>query len=127
MDLEEYREKKGFGKTARQIIFYKGRGLNIVGPNDYIGKRSDSVKTLIGQELTLVLASDGKILGFTAGGDVTALDDPDYSHPVLHHFQGKMFRACCSIGPALVTPDEIDPYDVAVVFRIFRSNKKIFE
>jgi 2-dehydro-3-deoxy-D-arabinonate dehydratase len=75
-----------------------------VGPNEPLGVRADSTWTVPEPELALVLGRDGRILGATAGNDVTARDI-EGANP-LYLPQAKVFAAACALGPAVLTPDE---------------------
>jgi 2-dehydro-3-deoxy-D-arabinonate dehydratase len=75
-----------------------------VGPGAPIGVRADSAWTVPEPELALVLGRDGRIVGATAGNDVTARDI-EGANP-LYLPQAKVFAGACSLGPVVVTPDE---------------------
>jgi 2-dehydro-3-deoxy-D-arabinonate dehydratase len=64
-------------------------------------------------ELGLVLEADGTILAMTAGNDLTARDI-EAENP-LYLPQAKLFAACCSLGPAVLVPDDpAAPFAIAV-------------
>ena len=77
-------------------------------------------------ELALILGGNGNIVGYTLANDVSAWDI-ERENP-LYLPQSKMFTGCCSIGPVIVTPDEIaDPYSLEMTCTIRRGDKTTFE
>jgi 2-dehydro-3-deoxy-D-arabinonate dehydratase len=109
----------------RPEIFFKGTSRFCVGPDQNIGLRSDSKFTAPEPELALVLGSHGKIVGFTIANDVSAWDI-EKENP-LYLPQSKMFTGCCSIGPVIVTAEDIaDPYNLEMTCTISRGKNTIF-
>ena len=57
--------------------------------------------------------TDGSIIAVTAGNDLTARDI-EAENP-LYLPQAKLFAACCSLGPAVLVPDDpAAPYAISV-------------
>jgi 2-dehydro-3-deoxy-D-arabinonate dehydratase len=113
-------------REPRPEIFFKGTARVCVGLNKPIGIRSDSKFTAPEPELAVVLGSKGTILGFTAANDVSAWDI-ERENP-LYLPQSKVYTACCSLGPYIITPDEFgDPYSKQVRCTIQRGGKLIFD
>ena len=109
----------------RPEIFFKGTARVCVGPNEMIGIRKDSTFTAPEPELAVVIGSSRKILGFTLGNDVSAWDIEREN--ALYLPQSKVYTACCSLGPVLVTPDEIpDPYALQMSCTITRDGRTTF-
>lgn len=112
-------------REPRPEVFFKGTARVCVGPNKPIGIRSDSKFTAPEPELAVVLGAKGKVLGFTVANDVSAWDI-EKENP-LYLPQSKVYTACCSLGPVIVTPDELgDPYALDVTCAIVRGEKTIF-
>jgi 2-dehydro-3-deoxy-D-arabinonate dehydratase len=112
-------------KAPRPEIFFKGTARVCVGPGDPIGIRSDSKFTAPEPELAIVIDGSGKIVGYMLGNDVSAWDIEREN--ALYLPQSKVYRGCCSLGPVLVTPDEVpDPYDLYVTCTITRGDEKVF-
>ena len=89
----------------RPELFLKDAdGRRTVGPNEPIGVRAESTWTVPEPELALVLGRDGRIIGATAGNDVTSRDI-EGANP-LYLPQAKIFAGACSLGPVVLTPDE---------------------
>jgi 2-dehydro-3-deoxy-D-arabinonate dehydratase len=112
-------------REPRPEIFFKGTSRVCVGPNQAIGLRSDSKFTAPEPELGLVLGSNGSILGYTLANDVSAWDI-ERENP-LYLPQSKVFTGCCSLGPVIVTVDEIsDPYALEMTCTIERDGNTTF-
>ena len=109
----------------RPEIFFKGTARVCVGPGETIGIRSDSTFTAPEPELGIVIGSSGRILAYTLGNDVSAWDIEREN--ALYLPQSKVYNACCSLGPVLVTPDEIpDPYSLEMTCTIRRGAETTF-
>jgi 2-dehydro-3-deoxy-D-arabinonate dehydratase len=112
-------------KGDRPEIFFKGTARICVGPGQPIGIRSDSKFTAPEPELAVVLGSQGRILGYTLANDVSAWDI-ERQNP-LYLPQSKIYTGSCSLGPVIVTPDEIpDPRALDMTCTITRNDKTIF-
>ena len=113
-------------REPRPEIFFKGTARVCVGPNQPIGIRVDSKFTAPEPELALVLGSHGKILGYTLANDVSAWDIEREN--ALYLPQSKVYTACCALGPAIVTADELkDPYDLQMTCTIVRRQEVLFQ
>ena len=111
--------------ATRPELFFKGRAGHCTGPNDMIGLRIDSQFTAVEPELAILINSRKKILGFLIANDVSAWDI-ERENP-LYLPQSKIFRACCALGPVIVTRSAIsDPYALGISCVINRSGKNIF-
>lgn len=125
----EYGTREGFYayvyKSQRPEIFFKGTARVCVGPGQPIGIRPDSHFTAPEPELAVVLGSGGKILGYTLANDVSAWDI-ERENP-LYLPQSKIYSGCCSLGPVIVTTDELpDPYSLNMTCTVRRGDKVIF-
>jgi 2-dehydro-3-deoxy-D-arabinonate dehydratase len=88
----------------RPELFLKDAGgRRTVGPGEPIGVREESTWTVPEPELALVLGLGGRIVGATAGNDVTSRDI-EAANP-LYLPQAKVFAGACSLGPVVLTPD----------------------
>ena len=85
-----------------------------------IGIRADSKFTAPEPELAVVLGKKGAIVGYTLANDVSAWDIEREN--ALYLPQSKVYTACCSLGPVMVTADEIkDPYNLHMTCEILRD------
>jgi len=126
----EHGTREGFyahvHRSARPEIFSKGGARVCVGPGQPIGIRFDSNFTAPEPELALVLGGGGKIVGYTIANDVSAWDI-ERENP-LYLPQSKVYTACCSLGPVIVTTDEMpDPYALDMTCTIRRGDQLVFE
>ncbi len=111
--------------AERPELFLKASAWRCVGPGEPIGKRRDSSFTASEPELALVLGRRGTILGFTLANDVSAWDI-ERENP-LYLPQSKIYKGCFSLGPVVVTPDEIqDPYALELSCRVERGGREVF-
>jgi len=111
--------------SDRPELFFKGTETRCTGPNDFIGIRKDSRFTAVEPELGVLLSSGRKILGFMVSNDVSAWDI-ERENP-LYLPQSKIYTGCCSLGPVLLTPDEVpDPYALSIRCEIRRGTQVIF-
>ena len=109
----------------RPEIFFKGTARVCVGPGEKIGIRRDSTFTAPEPELGIVINSQGEIVAYTLGNDVSAWDIEREN--ALYLPQSKVYDACCALGPVLVTPDEIaDPYKLRMSCTITRGARTTF-
>ncbi len=109
----------------RPETFFKGTARVCVGPDEGIGIRRDSSFTAPEPEVGIVTGASLRLLGYVLGNDVSAWDI-ERENP-LYLPQSKVYRACCSLGPVLVTPDEIpDPYALEMTCTIERDGREIF-
>lgn len=109
----------------RPEIFFKGTARFCVGPGQPIGIREDSAFTAPEPELAVLLGSRGRLLGYTLANDVSAWDI-ERENP-LYLPQSKLFAGCVSLGPVIVTEDEIpDPYALEMTCTIERNGEVIF-
>ena len=92
-------------EQGRPQVFFKGTARVCVGPGRPIGIRVDSKFTAPGAGLGVLLGPNGSVLGYTLGNDVTARDIE--AEGPLHLPQAKTFTGSCSLGPVIVTADEI--------------------
>ena len=110
----------------RPEIFFKATPSRCVGPNGFIGIRSDSTLTATEPELAYILGDDGEIVGYTLCNDVSAWDI-ERDNP-LYLPQSKVFYGCCALGPMFVTPSEVDdPYNLDMQCTVLRDEEVIYE
>jgi 2-dehydro-3-deoxy-D-arabinonate dehydratase len=126
----EHGTREGFYAAVyrgdRPEVFFKGTARVCVGPDDPIGIRVDSKFTAPEPELAVILGSGGKVIGYTVANDVSAWDI-ERENP-LYLPQSKTYTACCSLGPVIVTADEIeDPRTLDMTCTIQRGATTTFD
>jgi 2-dehydro-3-deoxy-D-arabinonate dehydratase len=91
--------------AERPELFLKdAAGRRTVGPGEPIGVRSDAVWNVPEPELGLVLGERGTPVAVTIGNDVSSRDI-EGANP-LYLPQAKVYAGACSLGPALLVPDD---------------------
>jgi len=109
----------------RPELFFKATPSRTVGPGEDVGIRADSDWDVPEPELGIVLR-DGDVIGYTAGNDVSSRDI-EGENP-LYLPQAKVYDRCCSIGPAVASPDTVgDPHDLGMSIGIERDGETVFE
>lgn len=112
--------------AERPEIFLKSTAARTVGPNDKVYLRNDSNWQIPEPELGLVINSQGEILGYSIGNDMSCRDI-EGENP-LYLPQAKIWRNSCSIGPAILLSEAVqDPYQFDITCRIFRNGEKVIE
>jgi 2-dehydro-3-deoxy-D-arabinonate dehydratase len=100
-------------EAERPEIFFKSIGLKVVGPNDWIGLRGDSLWNVPEPELALVLNPRMEIVGYTIGNDVSSRDI-EGENP-LYLPQAKIYRHSCALGPVVTVVDDGEDVDTQVL------------
>lgn len=112
-------------EAPRPEVFFKATPHRVVGPGGKVNIRKDSTWDVPEPELTLVVTSSGKIVGYTIGNDMSSRSI-EGENP-LYLPQAKTYDACAAIGPCvLVTNDSLSPASV-IALQIDREGKNVFE
>ena len=112
--------------APRPELFLKDSGARCRGPGEEVAVRSDSKWSVPEPELTVMCDGELNIVGYTAGNDVSSRDI-EGENP-LYLPQAKVYRWSSSIGPVIVTADEVgNPHNLEIKMRINRDKKKVFE
>mgnify|MGYP005838348977 CR=1 FL=1 len=113
-------------EAERPELFFKSLGEKVVGPNDWIGLRSDSHWNVPEPELTLVLNPRVEIVGYTIGNDVSSRDI-EGENP-LYLPQAKIYRHSCALGPVITLAGKhIDAQRLKVHLTILRDGNPVFQ
>ncbi len=111
--------------AERPEVFFKSAPHRIVGHNGDVRIRKDSTWDVPEPELTLVVTSSGKIIGYTIGNDMSSRSI-EGENP-LYLPQAKSYDGCASLGPCIyVTKQPLDK-DTKIYLEINRNNSTIFE
>jgi 2-dehydro-3-deoxy-D-arabinonate dehydratase len=112
-------------EAERPELFFKSNANKVVPTNGRVRIRKDSTWNVPEPELTLVVTSSGKIVGYSIGNDMSSRSI-EGENP-LYLPQAKMYDGSTSIGPCvLVTEKPIVPSTV-IAIGIERDGKKVFE
>ncbi|TAL50773.1 MAG: 2-hydroxyhepta-2,4-diene-1,7-dioate isomerase, partial [Chitinophagaceae bacterium] len=112
-------------EAERPEIFFKSTPHRIVGHGAKVCIRKDSTWDVPEPELTLVVTSSGKIVGYTIGNDMSSRSI-EGENP-LYLPQAKTYDGCASLGPCIYVTEK--PLDIKTIIylEIKRDNKKVFE
>ena len=112
-------------EAERPEVFFKSTPHRIVGHQGKVNIRKDSTWDVPEPELTLVVTSSGKIVGYTIGNDMSSRSI-EGENP-LYLPQAKTYDACASLGPCIYIADKPLERDTMIYLQISTGNKKVFE
>lgn len=111
--------------APRPELFFKATAARTVGSGADVLIRRDSQWNVPEPELTLFATSNGKIVGYTCGNDMSSRDI-EGENP-LYLPQAKSYDGAAAIGPCLYVPAQaIDP-DAEINIAILRNGTAVFE
>ena len=103
----------------RPELFFKAAPWRVVGPGGTVRIRRDARWSVPEPELVLLISPKGRILGYTAGNDMSSRDI-EGENP-LYLPQAKVYDGSCAAGPAVVVgADPIAP-DTRIAVEIRRG------
>ncbi|AUX37533.1 MULTISPECIES: fumarylacetoacetate hydrolase family protein [Sorangium] len=112
--------------AERPELFFKAVPRLVAGPGAPVRVRRDSSWNVPEPELSLVVSAAGRIVGYTAGNDVSSRsiegDNP------LYLPQAKIYDGCCALGPAIALADEpgLDLRALSIQLAIRRRGEVVF-
>lgn len=112
-------------EAERPECFFKATHHRVVGNNDLVRIRKDSTWDVPEPELTLVVSSSGKIVGYTIGNDMSSRSI-EGENP-LYLPQAKTYDACAAVGPCIYVTDKPLPLSTNIHLEIKRNKKLVFE
>jgi 2-dehydro-3-deoxy-D-arabinonate dehydratase len=110
--------------AERPELFFKATGRRVVGHGDKVRIRSDAKWSVPEPELTLVLSSGGRIIGYTIGNDMSSRDI-EGENP-LYLPQAKVYDGSCAIGPCILLKYDPLEKDVQIEIKILRAGEIAF-
>lgn len=111
-------------EAERPEIFFKSTPHRVVGHNAFVRIRKDSTWDVPEPELTLVVTSSGKIVGYTIGNDMSSRSI-EGENP-LYLPQAKSYDGCAALGPCIYVTDKPLDSNTMISLDINRDNKKVF-
>ena len=111
-------------ESKRPELFFKSPAYRAVGHGDRVRIRKDSTWDVPEPELTLVITSSGKVIGYTIGNDMSSRSI-EGENP-LYLPQAKCYDKSAAVGPCVYVTNEALPADTAISVEIHRG-QKIFE
>ena len=112
-------------EAERPEVFFKSTPHRIVGHGAKVNIRKDSTWDVPEPELTLVVTSSGKIIGYTIGNDMSSRSI-EGENP-LYLPQAKTYDACAAVGPCIYITEQPLPADTMISMIINRNKEKVFE
>ena len=112
-------------EADRPEIFFKASAYRTVGPGKKVTIRKDSTWDVPEPELTLVITTSGKIIGYTIGNDMSSRSIEGENPMYLP--QAKIYDGCASVGPCIYVTQEVLPADTLIKMHITRDGKAVFE
>lgn len=112
-------------EAERPEVFFKATPNRIVGPGSKVKIRKDSTWDVPEPELTLVVTSSGKIIGYTIGNDMSSRSI-EGENP-LYLPQAKTYDGCAAVGPCIYVTEKPLDSDTMIHLEIKRNKAIVFE
>jgi 2-dehydro-3-deoxy-D-arabinonate dehydratase len=111
--------------APRPELFFKATPHRVVGSGHGVNIRKDSTWNVPEPELTLVISSGGKIIGYTIGNDMSSRSI-EGENP-LYLPQAKTYDKSCSLGPCIFVSQKPLPRNSRIELLIRRNEKVVFK
>lgn len=109
----------------RPELFFKATAHRTVGSGGNVRIRKDSTWDVPEPELTLVITSNGEIVGYTIGNDMSSRSI-EGENP-LYLPQAKTYDGSAAIGPCIYVTKEPLPENTKIELKILRDEEAVFE
>ena len=106
-------------EAERPELFFKSPAYRAVGPGAKVRIRRDSTWDVPEPELTLVITSSAKIVGYTVGNDMSSRSI-EGENP-LYLPQAKCYDKSAAVGPCIFVTDKPLPGETSITLDIFRG------
>ena len=110
--------------AVRPELFFKATAYRCVGPGAKVRIRKDSTWNVPEPELTLAINNKGKIIGYTAGNDMSSRSI-EGENP-LYLPQAKSYDGSAAIGPCIYVPASPISPDTVIHLQIKRAGKEMY-
>jgi 2-dehydro-3-deoxy-D-arabinonate dehydratase len=111
--------------AERPELFFKATPPRVAGPGQKVRIRKDSKWNVPEPEFTLVANSQGQIIGYTIGNDMSSRDI-EGENP-LYLPQAKCYAQSCGLGPCvLLANGNPMPRETVITMDILRNNATVF-
>jgi 2-dehydro-3-deoxy-D-arabinonate dehydratase len=111
-------------EAERPELFFKATPHRVVGSGGKVRIRQDSNWNVPEPELTLMITSSGRIVGYTIGNDMSSRS-LEGENP-LYLPQAKTYDGCAALGPSIYVTDQPLSENTAVDIEIKRNNQQVF-
>ncbi|KAA9037237.1 2-hydroxyhepta-2,4-diene-1,7-dioate isomerase [Ginsengibacter hankyongi] len=112
-------------EAERPECFFKSTPHRVVGNKGFVRIRKDSTWDVPEPELTLVVTSSGKIIGYTVGNDMSSRSI-EGENP-LYLPQAKTYDGCASVGPCILLTEKPIESDTKITLTISRNKQIAFK
>lgn len=110
--------------AERPELFFKSTPSRTVGHGGKVRIRTDAHWSVPEPELTLLINSSGKILGYTIGNDMSSRDI-EGQNP-LYLPQAKVYNRSCALGPGILITREPPAAETRISIAIVRGGEVVF-
>lgn len=111
--------------AERPEVFFKSPAYRIVHPNGFVRIRKDSTWDVPEPELTLVVTSSAKIVGYTIGNDMSSRSI-EGENP-LYLPQAKTYDGAAAVGPCIYVTENPLNASAKITMQIYRKEALVFE
>src|SRR5688572_14663124 len=111
-------------EAERPEVFFKSTPQRVVGHNAFVRIRKDSTWDVPEPELTLIVSSTGKIIGYTIGNDMSSRSI-EGENP-LYLPQAKTYDGCAALGPCIYITEKPLGTNTMIHLEIKRKNDTVF-
>ncbi len=108
----------------RPELFFKATPARTVASGGKVHIRKDSTWDVPEPELTMVVTSSGKIVGYTIGNDMSSRSI-EGENP-LYLPQAKTYDACAGLGPCILVTNDPLPPAMAISMVVKRAGATVF-
>ena len=113
-------------EADRPELFMKATPHRVSGPGQPVRMRYDATWNVPEPEITCVVSSQGTLVGFTIGNDMSSRDI-EGENP-LYLPQAKVYRQCAGLGPCITLLDSMPAReDTGIKLQIERGGEVVFE
>jgi 2-dehydro-3-deoxy-D-arabinonate dehydratase len=105
--------------AERPELFFKSAARDVVGHLGAVRIRSDAKWSVPEPELTLLINHQGRIIGYTAGNDMSSRDI-EGENP-LYLPQAKVYEGSCALGPCVLVNSAPLSVSIAIYIEIHRG------
>ncbi len=112
-------------EAERPELFFKATAYRTAGPNELVRIRKDSNWNVPEPELTLVVTSSRKIVGYSIGNDMSSRSI-EGENP-LYLPQAKVYDKCAALGPCVLVTDNPLAQDTGISILIKREEQLMYE
>jgi 2-dehydro-3-deoxy-D-arabinonate dehydratase len=111
-------------EAERPECFFKSTPHRVAGNKGFVRIRKDSTWDVPEPELTLVVTTSGKIIGYTIGNDMSSRSI-EGENP-LYLPQAKTYDGCAALGPCILLTESPIESNTKITLTITRNNETAF-